>query len=302
MCKNALFTVVTASLILALVVQSGCASAERRPEPAPQPTAAPVEPPAAPPPAAEQVVEDQEADEAKLEEQIAAKEEELEKKHKELEKKERKLAKLERDLRVAHLKLEKAELSMAHSEHRHEVAIGKAEVELELTVRRLETYNERNVPSRLAWTELHLRGAEDRVNEAREDLEQLERTYSEEEEFADQTKEIVLERGRRRLERSQRDLELRHADAETLKEATIPIERREHELRVENAEQSLRRTRENVEPGMIDQRIALINAEGEIIRIEHEIDDLREEMEEAEKEIAETEEELEELEAEEIEE
>ena len=67
--------------------------------------------------------------------------------------------------------------------------------------------------------------------EAQQELEQLELMYSEEE-FADQTKEIVLERGRRRLERTQRDLELRRADFATLQEQTLPVERREHELRV----------------------------------------------------------------------
>lgn len=307
MCKNAVITIIAAILMLALAVQSGCASAERRPEPAPEPAAAPSEPQpaeAAPakPAAEEQIAE--EVEEPQPEDKLAEKEKDLKNKRKELEKKERQLAKLERDLRVARLKLGKAELSMAHTEHRNEVAIAKAEAEFELAVRRLETYNERNVPSRLEWTKLHLQGAEDRVQEAREEIEQLEKMYGEEE-FADQTKEIVLERGRRRLERSLRDLGLRHMDAETLKEATIPVERREHELRVENAEQTLKRAHENVEPSMIDQQIGLISAEGEIIRLEHEMDDLRDEIEEAGEELEKAEKELQELkaaEAEEIEE
>ena len=58
---------------------------------------------------------------------------------------------------------------------------------------------------RVSRAELGFQFAQDGAKEAEQELQQLEMMYQEDE-FADKTKEIVLERGRRRLERSKRSL------------------------------------------------------------------------------------------------
>ncbi|MBU0616414.1 MAG: hypothetical protein KKI02_01720 [Planctomycetes bacterium] len=257
------------------------AKEQAEPQPAAEEKAAPAAPPA----------EQAKAAEPAEEQKKTASEDDLKKKRKELKKKDRQVPKLERDMNAARHKLEKARLSLEHTKLHNAAALAKAEAELDVTMRKLQTFNEQTAPSQTAWGELGLRGAEDRYQEAQEELEQLELMYNEDE-FADQTKEIVLERGRRRLQRSQRDLELRRIDFATLQERTLPIERREHELRVVDKEEALKRAREKVETSMIDEEIGLINAEGEIIRLEHEMVDTHEEIEELREEVAKMEKEV----------
>jgi hypothetical protein len=262
----------TLGVLATFAMLSGCKTADRR-----APTA---KEPAEPQPATEQAQAAKPAEE----QQKTTSEDDLKKKRKELEQEERKIVKLERDLRVARHKLEKTRLSTEHNTLCNAAALTKAEAELELSKRRLKTFDEQTAPSRVAWGELALQGAQDRFQEAQEELEQLELMYKEDE-FADQTKEIVLERGRRRLERSQRDLELRRIDFATLQEQTLPVERQEHELGVTDKEEALKRVHERAETSVIDQEIDLINAEGEIIRLEQEMDDAHERTEELKAEI-----------------
>ena len=213
-------------------------------------------------------------------------EEDLEKAAKEEKERERKLAQLERDLQIAHLKLEKTELSGAHAEMHEAAAIEKAEIELALAEREMQTFLERDLPARLERAELNLQYAVDRFTEAREELEQLELMY-EDEEFADQTREIVLERGRRRLERSQRDLEIRRAEHATLLEEKIPVEKERHERAVIDKRQALKRAGEDAQKADIDRRIGMISARAEIIRVEQALEDLRAEVAKAAEEKAE---------------
>jgi hypothetical protein len=273
--RYTLMTLGTLAVLAMFTMLSGCATQERQ-QPTLQQQSAP-----------------QQAAEAKPAEDKpkTASADDLKKKRKELRDKERQIARLERDLNVAQQKLEKARLSMEHTGLRNEASLIRAEAELDLAMRRLAIFNEQNVPSRLAWGELSLQNAQDRFQEAQEELDQLELMYNEDE-FADQTKEIVLERGRRRLQRSQRDLELRRVDFATLQQQNLPVERREQELQVTDKEEGLKRAHEAVATSVIDQEIGLISAEGEIIRLENELDDTREEIEELKEEVAKMEKEV----------
>jgi hypothetical protein len=267
------------ALTFTFAMLSGCAAGDRRPKPATdQPAATPQT--AAP------------AAEAPQPEEREAKRDELKKSRKELRQKEHRLVELERNLEVGRHKLRRTQLAAEHADARNAAALAKAETELDVARRRLSTFNERDVPSRLAWTELSLRGAEDGAKEAQEEIEQLEKMYGEEE-FADQTKEIVLERGRRRLERSLQDLELRRKDAATAREQKIPLERSEHEKGVHDAEVALKVAQNDIAVGEIDQQIALITAELEITKTEQELEDVREELADAKEKLAKLEKEVE---------
>ena len=117
----------------------------------------------------------------------------------------RKLAKLERSRDIAGEKLAKARMTEVHAATDKETARARAEHELELEAARMQKFSQLEVPNRIAWAELRLTQAQDRVRDSEEELHQLELMYAEED-FADQTKEIVLDRSRRRVERSHRDL------------------------------------------------------------------------------------------------
>jgi hypothetical protein len=282
----------TLAVLAIFTMLSGCTMHDREQSAAQEQAAPQTAAQEQPAPAPQQPAEAEPAQDKPTEDQPkVASADDLKKKRKELRDKGRQIDKLERDLNVAHQKLEKARMSMEQTRLRNEASVAKAEAELDLAVRRLGIFNEQNVPSRIAWGELGLQNAEDRFQEAQEELDQLELMYNEDE-FADQTKEIVLERGRRRLQRSQRDLELRRVDFSTLQEQTLPVERREHELGVTDKEEGLKRAHEAVATGMIDQEIGLINAEGEIIRVQNELDDAHEEIEELREEVAKMEKEV----------
>lgn len=203
----------------------------------------------------------------------------------------RKLAKLERDLNIASERLAKSRMSEAHAAIAQKVAVAKAGREFELEAQRSKTFRERAVPNRLAWAELRLAQAQDRVKDAEEELHQLGLMYAEEH-FADQTKEIVLQRSRRRLERSHRDLELRVEDHAILTEKTIPLELTEHEQKVEQKERTLENARRDAESSKLDKRIAVMSAESDVVRVGVELKSIEEEMERArskhEKEMSET--------------
>ncbi len=192
----------------------------------------------------------------------------------------RKLDRLIRNREVAQLNLAKAQTNLEHGELRQRDALASAEREFELSKRKLQIFQKFERPHRIARAELELRGVADSVREAEEELAQLELMYKDEQ-FADQTKEIVLERARRRLERSRRDLELRREEFERLKEITLPLEELELEHAAEQKKRAVLQTQRDNEAGIIDRQVALLNADAEILRIEQEIEELEEEHDEA---------------------
>ncbi len=195
----------------------------------------------------------------------------------------RQLAKLQRDRAIAGQRVAQARLAQFHAEIQHDVAVADALQDLELERRRSEKFLEHAVPSRIKWSELSLARAGDRVQEATEELDQLEKMYAEED-FADGTKEIVLERGRRSLKRSQEDLELRRADHATLVEKTLPLEKTEHEQGVEKKTMAAEQAQLQAEAARLEKNINVMSAESELARIDSEIDALQEKMEKRRKE------------------
>jgi hypothetical protein len=186
----------------------------------------------------------------------------------------RTLAKLERDLHVAGERLLGARLGKTHAAEKNAAALANAERELNLEQQRFRTFTERSAPNRIERAKLELTKAQDRATEAEEELRQLEMMYAADD-FADQTKEIVLERGRRRLERSKRDLELRREEFAILTEMTIPQETADRELKVQKKTQELDQARREVEASKLAKQIERARAEAEIANLEAQIEDHR---------------------------
>lgn len=211
------------------------------------------------------------AAEDKVKEEEKKAKEEAEKWEEEVEDHERSHAKAVRDLSIAEQRVMRAEMALQHAQAQTEVNLQKAGQGLEIAQQRLSDYLARSVPSRLEWAVLGLKRSEDRFTEAQEELQQLELMYAEDD-FADQTKEIVLDRGRRRLERSNKDLELRRIDHETLVKHTLPLEMEEQKQRVEDASRHLARTSRDSLGTVMDQDIGLAGARAELARQQAELE------------------------------
>ena len=146
-----------------------------------------------------------------------------------------------------------------------------------LEQQRFEVFTRRTAPNRVETARLDLTRSEDRVQDAEEELHQLEIMYGEDD-FAEKTKEIVLERGRRRLERSRVSFELQRQRFATLTEKTIPREISEHELSLERKAKALEKTQRSVEAARVDKDIELRTSRSEIMNQEADLEALHEKI------------------------
>jgi len=106
--------------------------------------------------------------------------------------------------------------------------------------------------------------------EAKEELEQLEMMYKNQD-LADMTKEIVIRRGKRRVERATQRLALQEREHQRLEQNTLPLERTKLAGEVEEKTRDLERARRTSESSLLDRRIALMSAESDVVRIETEL-------------------------------
>jgi hypothetical protein len=151
----------------------------------------------------------------------------------------RKLEKRAHDLGVAKSELEIAELESKSEEHEAQVALDEARRSLGEAQTALAHFVERKLPQQLADARLDLDRSTQNKLEAEQELREMEATF-EKDQFARDTKELVLARHRKRVEFSTRSLALaeqRFADRE---QVDLPRERRELERKVRDAEQKVR--------------------------------------------------------------
>ncbi len=191
-----------------------------------------------------------------------------------------------RELQMAEMRLQKAKMQLDITEKQNALAIDKAKKDLELAQRKLRNFKEKGKPERIERADLGLAFAQDGLKEAEQELEQLEKMYKDDQ-FADMTKEIVLERGRRRLERSRKGLQIETAAVGVLKTETLPIEELEQETGVKDKTEALDKMQIDQTLGMIDQRVGLISAEGEVLRIRDDIADTDRDLREFDRKQAE---------------
>ncbi|UCG32784.1 MAG: hypothetical protein JSU68_14095 [Phycisphaerales bacterium] len=188
----------------------------------------------------------------------------------------RKRALLARQLAIAAEKVKKARLALAHQQAEDQDKIARKSTERELVETKLRDFEGHNAPQRIEEARLELRRAEDSVKDAEEELAQLEMMYAEED-LADKTREIVLERGRRRLERARRDLDLKRTALANLEEHDLPREAAELRAQAADKASELEGLQRASETNLLDKQIALMEAEAEVTRLQAEIDELDEE-------------------------
>lgn len=233
-------------------------------------------------PDADEAKQKAEEEKKKAEEEKKAAEEQA----KQARERQRKRVRLERELKMAELRHTKTQAEQEHSARERGARLERLEQELEIARTRLAMLTEQQIPDRIARGELGLQWSRDSVLEAEQELHQLELMYSEDQ-LADKTKEIVLERGRRRLERSRRNLELAEREHVRMVEHDIPLEVREAQMGVENKAREIVGLRHEIHTSRIDVELSALSAEAEMERLRQELEDVQEEERKAAQEAAE---------------
>ena len=116
-----------------------------------------------------------------------------------------------------------------------------------------------DAPDRLARERLSLARAQDGMAEQEEELAQLESTYAEVD-LADKTREIVLRRNHRRVERAKEELAIHERELAKLGDYDLPRERAKLALEVEVTTHELESARRSAEVGLLQKQIALEEA------------------------------------------
>jgi hypothetical protein len=181
-----------------------------------------------------------------------------------------KRAALEREFPIAKEKLENARRDLADQAADAQATGAKLQKELQLAKTKLETYEKREAPARTAKGQLDLQNAKDNLDNNKEELEQLELMYKDQD-LADKTREIVIKRAKRDLERTQQRLTLQQEELGILMERTIPQEREKLVLDVEEKQREIARADRSSQKAAGDKKVAVMAAESDIKRIEAEM-------------------------------
>jgi len=203
--------------------------------------------------------------------------EEKAKEEKEAKEKDRALkrASLEREMPVAREKLENARRDEADQRADAQAAAAKNKRELELARKKLETFEGREMPAKIAKGKLDLQNSKDNLDNSKEELEQLELMYKDQD-LADKTREIVIKRAKRDLERTGERLKLQQEDFAILTERTLPQDRERLVADVEEKEREGARAERAAVKAAGERKVALMAAENDLKRIDTELASLRE--------------------------
>jgi len=169
----------------------------------------------------------------------------------------------ERELATAQDKLAIARLQLELGQHRAQSGRARREAELQLARGELTQFEESDAPNQLAKSKLEIQRRRDSLFEQQEELAQLEMLY-EKQDLADKTREIVLQRGKRRVERAQEELAIAEREAATLETKALPRQRAKLALEVESRTRELDEQRAEAEVGQLEKRLALRAAEAEL--------------------------------------
>ncbi len=164
------------------------------------------------------------------------------------------------DVAAARDKVAIARLQVELAEQRAATSRLRKEKELELARAELAQFEESDAPNRVAKARLDLQRRRDALTEQTEELAQLEMMY-EHEDLADKTREIVLQRGKRRVERAQTELAIEEHDCAALEARTLPRERAKLALEIEIKTRELEESKGDAEATQLEKRLALRSAE-----------------------------------------
>ena len=176
------------------------------------------------------------------------------------------------ELAMARLDLQLAEIETAARVRKAEAAAADAARAQEEAERALKVFLELERPRELADAQLDLDRADFRREGDQDELGELTAMY-EAEEFAEMTKELVLKRGRKNLEFSQRALELERGKLELLRDETLPRKQRELELELEQARRAVGAAEAELSAARIEAEKKLAGARQELVKLERPLED-----------------------------
>jgi len=173
----------------------------------------------------------------------------------------------EQELATARTRARIAELEVALAQKTREEEQAHKAKELELAKGELAQFDEIDAPTRLAQQRLSLTRSKDGLAEQEEELAQLEMTYAEVD-LSDKTREIVLRRNHRRVERAKEMLALEERDVTKLEKHALPRERAKLALAVEEIAHALENGQRSAEIGLLSKNMALEEARAALAKLE----------------------------------
>ena len=196
---------------------------------------------------------------------------------KEAEKKQDDLIKKKHELECAAIALEIGRLDAQADEISTRRAVEDAERALELAARDLGNFQKVVRELEASEKALDLDRARQNVHEAEQELAELEAMYANEQ-FAGTTKELVLTRGRTRLELSKRAHEHAKRRAEQLKSFDHPKREQDLAIAVDKAEKSLQDAKAKEQRAAVQRKLdglkaehAVEEAQRSVVRLEGEL-------------------------------
>jgi hypothetical protein len=182
----------------------------------------------------------------------------------------KKRAALERELALAGEKAGRAAVDVADQDADNKAALDKAATELGFAERKLKDFEEVEAPARLEKARLELQGGKDMLDDAREELAQLEMMYKDSE-IGDKTKDMVLARGKRGLARAEARLKTQERDFEALESRTLPLERDRLKADAAEKRRDVERAKRAADKATFERSAAVKAAENEVRRIKEEL-------------------------------
>ena len=186
-----------------------------------------------------------------------------------------KLRKKERELEYAKMELEIAKLGAAADEREADTSVKDATLKLEAARKDQANFLDLDKPTQVAGGQLSLDRSQQSMEESRQELAELEAMYKQED-FAELTKELVLSRGRKRLEFSQRGFDLAKKGQEEMLGHDLPKKEKELAQAVEKAEKALQEAQAKKDRAALEEKLKLMRAD-------HKIDDLVRELDKMKK-------------------
>ena len=183
--------------------------------------------------------------------------------HKSVESKEAQIRLARMGLDIARQGTVLAEAELRSQELESQAAAGRIRRELELATARLAQFRDVESVRKLQQAQLETQRARDQIDDTREELAQLEKLYQGND-LADATKEIVLKRGRRALERAGSSLAIKELELKTLQADLLPAELAKMQLEADQKKDELERSLRGAEIGLQQKKVALARTQVEL--------------------------------------
>lgn len=199
-------------------------------------------------------------------------EQKLKDKRLQLQQKQRELDYAKVEQQAAAIDRKTRELSVA-------AALARARVEVDKAERALQLFRSIERPKELEERQIAHQYAVNNADQAKDELAELEAMYQAEE-FAKATKELVLKRGRQRLQLAERSLAVSKTELTLLKEHTLPDKERELARKLDDARLDLQKAELEADKAKLELALGERKAADRQQDLQREIGELQREVDE----------------------